>query len=114
MLQNDIQEVPLHEELWWTDILPRGPVQIDLQNLKTSRESLVSRAILLVGLAMFTVNDGEFNLFGSIDSLIVVTSTTTLQSRSSFMPNEFKIMELQHNTIIEIPGFVLALHLLIN
>lgn len=78
------------------------------KNMKTPVESLCSLAILLVGLCLFTVNDVEFNLLGSIIALTAVVSTTVFQSRSAYTQSEYGITGPQLNQMVALPEFVIC------
>jgi solute carrier family 35 protein E3 len=74
----------------------------------TPIQSLVSLAILLVGIGLFTVNDVEFNIPGTIIAAIAILSTTVYQSRSAYMQTEYAITGPQLNEIVAFPQFVIC------
>jgi solute carrier family 35 protein E3 len=78
------------------------------KNQGTPIQSLLSLAVLLVGLALFTVNDVEFNIPVSVIAIIAVLSTTVWQSRSSYMQGEYGITGPQFNELIAFPQFVIC------
>jgi len=78
------------------------------KGMKTPLESLLSLAVLLVGLALFTVNDVEFHYLGFAIAAVAITSTTVFQSRSAFMQGEYGITGPQLNHIVALPEFVLC------
>lgn len=75
----------------------------------TPRESLISLAVLLVGMALFTVNDVQFSIPGAIVALVAVTSTTVFQSRQAYMQQEYKISGPQLNHLVAFPEFVIGI-----
>lgn len=75
----------------------------------TPVESLISLAVLLVGMALFTVNDVQFNVPGAIVALIAVTSTTVFQSRQAYMQQEYFITGPQLNHLVAFPEFVIGI-----
>lgn len=74
----------------------------------TPTESLVSLGILLIGLCLFTVNDVEFTVIGSIVALTAVISTTVFQSRSAYTQTEYNITGPQINQMVALPEFVIC------
>jgi solute carrier family 35 protein E3 len=74
----------------------------------TPIQSLMSLAILLVGIGLFTVNDVEFNIPGTIIAAIAVLLTTVYQSRSAYMQSEYRITGPQLNEIVAFPQFVIG------
>jgi solute carrier family 35 protein E3 len=74
----------------------------------TPIQSLISLAILLVGIGLFTVNDVEFNIPGTIIAAIAIFSTTVYQSRSAYMQSEYGITGPQLNEIVAFPQFVIC------
>ena len=75
---------------------------------KTPKETLISLAILLTGMALFTVNDVQFNILGCIVAMAAIGSTSIFQSRSAYMQSQYSITGPQLNTIIAIPEFVIC------
>lgn len=80
-----------------------------LKHQTTPPESLISLAVLLVGMALFTVNDVQFSIPGAIIALIAVTSTTVFQSRQAYMQQEYKITGPQLNHLVALPEFVIGI-----
>lgn len=78
------------------------------KHMTTPKESLISLGILLIGLCLFTVNDVQFNVAGSIIALIAIVSTTVFQSRSSYMQAEYSITGPQLNQMIALPEFIIC------
>ncbi|OHT07654.1 integral membrane protein [Tritrichomonas foetus] len=75
----------------------------------TAPQTLISLGILLVGLALFTVNDVQLNLFGSVIALIGVTCVAVFQTKTGSKQREYNVNgpALQHATAF--PQFVMAL-----
>lgn len=79
------------------------------KGMKTPGKSLAALGVLLTGMYLFTVNDVEFNIPGTIIALIAITSTTVFQSRQAFMQSEFSITGPQLNHLIAFPEFVIGI-----
>jgi solute carrier family 35 protein E3 len=74
----------------------------------TPLRSLLSLAILMFGIGLFTVNDVEFNVPGTIIAVVAILSTTVYQSRSVEMQSEYSITGPQLNEIVPFPQFVIC------
>lgn len=79
------------------------------ENKRTPLKTLISLEILLVGLALFTVNDVQLNLFGSIIALIGVCCVAVFQTKTGSKQKQFNVCgpALQHATAL--PQFIIAL-----
>ena len=79
------------------------------QGQKTSTQTVFSLSVLLVGMTLFTVNDVQLNLFGSIIALIGVCCVAVFQTKTGSKQKEFKVNgpALQHAT--SLPQFIIAL-----
>ena len=76
---------------------------------KTPIESIISLTVLLIGMALFTVNDVQFNIPGAIVALIAVSSTSIFQSRQLYIQKEYEITGTQLNHLVAFPEFVIGL-----
>jgi hypothetical protein len=74
----------------------------------TSSKTLVSLAILLVGLTLFMVNDVACNVVGTIIGLIAVVTTATYQTLTQTSQKTFKISGTQLSHRIGLPQFVIC------
>jgi solute carrier family 35 protein E3 len=79
------------------------------QTQSTPRNTLVSLAILLVGLCLFTVNDVQFNFLGSIFALVAVITTTIYQTQTNAMQKQFAVAAIQLNHAVSFARFLIAL-----
>lgn len=80
-----------------------------IQGKTTPIQSLCSLAVLLVGMALFTVNDVQFNVPGAIIALVAILSTTVYQSRQAAMQGEYSITGTQLNHIVAFPQFIICI-----
>jgi solute carrier family 35 protein E3 len=74
----------------------------------TPLRTLCSLALLLVGLTLFTVNDVQLNLLGSVIALIGVSCVSVFQTKTGSKQKQFSVNgpALQHATAL--PQFLLA------
>lgn len=79
------------------------------QNQKTPANTLGSLCILLVGLCLFTVNDVQFNLLGSLVALLAVVTTTIYQTQTNLLQKHFECSGVQLNHAVAMQRFVIAL-----
>ena len=79
------------------------------QNQKTPANTLGSLSILLVGLTLFTVNDVQFNLLGSLVALLAVVTTTIYQTQTNLLQKRFECSGVQLNHAVAMQRFVIAL-----
>lgn len=79
------------------------------QGEKTSSQTLFSLSILIFGMALFTVNDVQLNLFGSIIAFVGVCCVSVFQTKTGSKQKEFNVNgpALQHATSFS--QFILAL-----
>jgi solute carrier family 35 protein E3 len=77
-------------------------------NQQTPWPTLLSLLVLLAGLYLFTVNDVQFNLVGSIIALVAVVTTATYQTLTGTLQKAFSISGTQLNHQIGIPQFVIC------
>jgi solute carrier family 35 protein E3 len=79
-----------------------------VNNKKTPMNILVSLAILLIGVGLYSVNDIELNLVGSIIAVIAVVLTALFQITGGVHQQEFSISgpQLQHGSAL--PQFILC------
>ena len=70
---------------------------------------LLTLAILLIGLCLFTVNDVQFNLLGSIVAAIAVITTALCQSQNNIMQKQFEVGGPAMQHIVAVEQAVLAL-----
>ena len=79
------------------------------QGEKTSTQTVISLSVLLFGMTLFTVNDVQLNLFGSIIAFIGVCCVAVFQTKTGSKQKEFKVNgpALQHAT--SFPQFIIAL-----
>jgi solute carrier family 35 protein E3 len=75
----------------------------------TSLKICSSLLILLVGLALFTVNDIEVNLIGTVLAFFAVVSTAQAQIMISAVQKEFRIGSVQLNYEVMPKQFVICL-----
>lgn len=80
-----------------------------VQNKTTPFESLCSLAVLLTGMALFTVNDVQFSIFGAIIALTAILCTTVYQSLSASHQSTYSITGTQLNHIVAYPQFVICI-----
>jgi len=80
-----------------------------LYSKKTPFRTLMALIILLIGLAMFSVNDVSFNISGTIMAVLAIISTTAFQTYTNVCSNKFNVggPALQHQTAL--PQAILAL-----
>jgi solute carrier family 35 protein E3 len=79
------------------------------QNQSTPTNTLVSLALLLVGLCLFTVNDVQFNVVGSVVALVAVITTTVYQTQTNIMQRLYQVTGIQLNHSVSLARFVIAL-----
>jgi solute carrier family 35 protein E3 len=79
-----------------------------IEHKPTPFTTLCSLACLLLGLELFTVNDVQLNVTGSIIAVIGVTCVAVFQSKTGSKQKEFSVppLALQHATAL--PQFVIA------
>jgi solute carrier family 35 protein E3 len=75
---------------------------------KTPAQTLLSLAVLLAGLALFSVNDVQFNLIGSIVALMAVVTTATYQTMTGTLQKQFSVSGTQLNHRIGVPQFAIG------
>lgn len=87
-----------------------------VQKQTTPIPILFSLVILLVGIALFTVNDVQFNIPGALVAVFGVTFTALQQIRTGTMQAEFNINgpQLQHATALQQFVLVLGLALVVE
>ncbi|EAX88880.1 integral membrane protein, putative [Trichomonas vaginalis G3] len=80
-----------------------------VQGKTTSFPILLSLGILLVGIGIFSINDIQFNILGSIIAFIAVCCVSLFQIYTGSKQKEFTLspLQLQHTTAY--PQFVVAL-----
>jgi solute carrier family 35 protein E3 len=80
-----------------------------VEHKSTPVTTLCSLACLLLGLELFSVNDVQLNLIGSVIAVIAVTCVAVFQSKTGSKQKQFCVspLALQHATAI--PQFVVAL-----
>jgi solute carrier family 35 protein E3 len=78
-------------------------------NQATPRSTLFSLSILLAGLYLFTVNDVQFNIIGSIIALVAVITTAAYQTMTGTLQKAFSVSGTQLNHAVGVPQFVLCL-----
>jgi solute carrier family 35 protein E3 len=74
----------------------------------TPPKTLFSLAILLVGLCLFTVNDVQFNLFGSLIAAVAVVTTATYQTLTGTMQSQHHVSGTQLSHAVGLPQFVIC------
>jgi solute carrier family 35 protein E3 len=79
------------------------------QNQKTPANTLFSLGLLLIGLCLFTVNDVQFNLLGSIIALVAVITTTIYQTQTNVLQRIHAVTGIQLNHAVSLARFVIAL-----
>lgn len=79
------------------------------QNQNTPMNILFSILILIIGLTMFTVNDVQFNLVGSIVAVIAVISTALYQTQTQTFQKTYQMSGTQLNHNIGIPQITIGL-----
>ena len=79
------------------------------QNKKTPNRTLITLAVLLIGLALFTVNDVSFNISGTIMAILAIVFTTAFQTYTNYCSTTYNVggAALQHQTAL--PQSILAL-----
>lgn len=79
------------------------------QKQKTPSNTLISLVILLIGLCLFSVNDVQFNVIGSIVALIGVITTTIYQTQTNVLQKTFSCNGIQLNHAVSMARFIIAL-----
>ena len=79
------------------------------QKQSTPLNTLCSLGILLVGLCLFTVNDVQFNLLGSIIALVAVITTTIYQTQTNVLQKTYNCSGIQLNHAVSFNRFIVAL-----
>lgn len=79
------------------------------QKQKTPLNTLISLVILLIGLCLFSVNDVQFNLIGSLVALVGVITTTIYQTQTNVLQKTFSCNGIQLNHAVSMARFVIAL-----
>lgn len=77
-------------------------------NQKTPLNTLGSLGILLIGLCLFTVNDVQFNIIGSVVAALGVITTTVYQTQTQSYQKQYGISGTQLNYCIGVPQFTLG------
>jgi solute carrier family 35 protein E3 len=75
---------------------------------RTAPLILMSLAILLAGLSLFTVNDVQFNVVGAIIALIAVITTATYQTLTGTLQKQFAVSGTQLNHRVSAPQFMIG------
>ena len=75
----------------------------------TPFNTLGALAILLVGLSIFSVNDVQFSILGTIIAAVAVVSTTIYQTQTQTMQKQFGVSGVQLNHAIGIQRFVMGI-----
>jgi solute carrier family 35 protein E3 len=79
------------------------------QSQKTPSTTLFSLGVLLIGLCLFTVDDVQFDLYGSIIALISVVTTTIYRTQTAILQCIHAVTGIQLNHAVSLPRFVIAL-----
>ena len=79
------------------------------QKQTTPLNTLCSLGILLVGLCLFSVNDVQFNLLGSIVALVAVITTTIYQTQTNILQKTYNCSGVQLNHAVSFYRFIVAL-----
>jgi solute carrier family 35 protein E3 len=79
------------------------------QNQSTPTNTLISLALLLIGLCLFTVNDVQFNVIGSLIALVAVITTTIYQTQTNIMQRVYQVTGIQLNHSVSLARFLIAL-----
>ena len=79
------------------------------EHKRTDFQTIISLTILLIGMTLFSVNDVQFNVLGSIIAAIGVTCVGVFQTKTGSKQTQYSISgpALQHATAV--PQFVIAL-----
>jgi solute carrier family 35 protein E3 len=78
-----------------------------LYNKKTPARTLATLVVLLLGVALFSINEVSFNIPGSIIAVIAVLFTTASQMNTNIISNEYKTFgpPMQHATAFPMAVF---------
>jgi solute carrier family 35 protein E3 len=74
----------------------------------TPSSTLFSLAVLLVGLCLFTVNDVQFNIVGSLIAAVAVVTTATYQTLTQTSQKAFGVTGTQLSHRVGFPQFVIC------
>lgn len=78
-------------------------------NKKQTFQVLLSLLILLIGLSLFTVNDVQFNIPGTITAFIAVIATAISQSQNNFLQRTYNVNGPSMQHIVALQQAILAL-----
>ncbi|KAK8882679.1 hypothetical protein M9Y10_045321 [Tritrichomonas musculus] len=78
-------------------------------NKKQTTSVLISLLILLIGLSLFTVNDVQFNIPGTIIAFVAIIATAVSQSQNNFLQRSFNINGPSMQHIVALQQATLAL-----
>jgi solute carrier family 35 protein E3 len=79
------------------------------QHQTTPRNTLASLALLLVGLCLFTVNDVQFNIAGSLVAALAVITTTIYQTQTNSLQKEYDVSGVQLNQAVALARFIVGI-----
>lgn len=78
-------------------------------NKKQTPRVLLSLLILLIGLSLFTVNDVQFNVAGTVIAFIAVIATAVSQSQNNFLQRTYNVNGPSMQHIVALQQAILAL-----
>lgn len=76
---------------------------------KQTNKVLLSLLILLIGLSLFTVNDVQFNIPGTVIAFIAVIATAVSQSQNNFLQRTYNVNGPSMQHIVALQQAILAL-----
>lgn len=79
------------------------------QHQTTPLNTCGSLVILLIGLCIFTVNDVQFNLIGSIIAAVAVISTSIYQTQTASLQKKYNVNGTQLQFLAVFPQFVICI-----
>jgi solute carrier family 35 protein E3 len=74
----------------------------------TPTRTLASLTVLLAGLYLFTVNDVQFNVVGSVIAVVAVVTTAAYQTMTNTLQNAFAVNGTQLSHRVSFPQFVIC------
>jgi solute carrier family 35 protein E3 len=78
------------------------------QGQGTPLNSLLSLCLVLIGLSLFSVNDVQFNLIGSILAAVAVITTTVYQTQTNVLQRSHAVTGMQLNHAVSLSRSVIA------